>query len=207
MVTCKVKVPWDYLIRVGDIPGLRLLPHPELAKYAKKGTLIKKNPNICLASHPSSVFKIIIGTESHAVFLSQFFSILLRHVNNCIPRRTSGIQCICHCKATTASQKFLVCALHPTVLIQSFFFKFRSHVSCIKVQMPINFGRFFQFHLCQLGGQKGVFLCALLKPEFSTNFLHIHTKYVFHQGPRFLAPCSSICGHQEAKFIYFLCTL
>ena len=44
MVTCRVKIPWDYLIRAGDTPVLRLLPHPVLAKNAKKGRLFK-NPN------------------------------------------------------------------------------------------------------------------------------------------------------------------
>ena len=64
-----------------------------------------------------------------------------------------------------------------------------------------------QFHLCPPGCQKG-FSCGRSKrPEFSTDFLHIHTKYALNQGQdtnQFLTPWGSICGHQGAKFVCFL---
>ena len=101
--------------------------------------------------------------------------------------------------------RFLVCALHPTVLIQSFS---NSRHTCLVLRSRCQLiSHALRFHLWPPGGQKG-FPCGH-RPEFSTDFLHIHTKYVLDQGldvNQFSVPCRSICGHQEG-LICFLCTL
>ena len=45
---------------------------------------------------------------------------------------------------------------------------------------------------------------------FSSDFLHIYTKYALEQrleDYQFSAPCSAICGHQRTKFIFLMCAL
>ena len=100
--------------------------------------------------------------------------------------------------------RFLVCIPHPAVLIQSFS---NSAQMCL---VPRSRRQWILGTLWFHWGPKEIFLWALRRPELSTDFLHIHTKYALDQGldtKWFLASCNSICGHQGGKFVCFLCTL
>ena len=93
---------------------------------------------------------------------------------NCIPGRKSGILCICHHYAAATAETSCVCSTPHRP--HQIFLKFGSHVSCTKVSTPIDFGCSVTPFVATRG-QKGLFLWALSRPDFSTDFLHIVTAW------------------------------
>ena len=131
--------------------------------------------------------------------------------SSCLSQEYSSMQAVYRCNILMASSTDVkpVWATPPPPLStprssHPIVFKLRSYISCAKVRMLIDFGCSV-LPFVATRRPKVFFLCALKRPEFSTDFLHSHTNYALDQGSdtnRLLAPCGSTSVHKKGNFIF-----
>ena len=118
---------------------------------------------------------------SAVCFLQSFLYTKLKMADYCIPTQESEILCTCHCYAATATQIYCV---HSTIGSSCpIIFKFRAHVSCTKVQMPINFGHSVVLFVAT-SRTHVFFLCALQRVFYQfSSYSHQNMRWTKVQTP------------------------